>query len=809
MGIHFILQPRASSTRHAALPRWHAIACVLVILPSLLVATSQLPAAEPDRDHRLTDYVDPRIGTAHSRWFFFTPAAMPFGMAKLAPTTDGHLGNPSGWEAVGYDARHTSIEGFAHFHEFQIGGVVFAPTVGELQTVPGSLDDPGSGYRSRFEKQEEIAEPGYYSVRLKDYDIRAELTATSRVGLHRYTYPATEQARLILNIGTQMGESGPVVDASVTYADDGRIEGWVATRPAYVDVYQPGAVITMYFSARLDREPTSYGTFNGAQVFANKREQSGAGAGLYLTFDTRDESIVHAKVGLSYTSVANARMNLEQEARDLTFDDARVEAQRTWESLLGRVRVEGGSRADRVKFYTGLFHALLGRGLASDRNGSYPKNDGTVGQIPLDETGTPVHNHYNTDAVWGAFWNLSQLWALAYPEYYADWISSQLLVYRETGWLGDGIACSRYVSGVGTNFTGLLIAAAYNCGIRDYDIPLAWEATRKNELEGRGRPAGAGKLDVDQFLTRGYSPYLPELAYQTTPEGSGFAASHTLEYAFSASAAAHFAKQLGHHADAERLSSLADSWTNLFDDEVHLVRPRNQGGRFITPFDPLAPWIGFQEGNAQQYTQYVPHSIEQLISRVGRDTFNDRLDKTFVRSRADVFGGGKTIDAFAGVRAAYNHGNQPSLHMPGLFNFSGKPWLSQKWMRTICDEFYGIDGVHGYGYGQDEDQGQLGAWYVMASMGLFDVKGLTAENPSFQVVSPLFDRVTVHLNAKYYKGDAFVIETKNNSKANTYIQSLHLNGEPITSIQVRFADIVRGGRLQIELTSEPNRQLVD
>src|SRR5690606_21039512 len=154
----------------------------------------------------------------------------------------------------------------------------------------------------------------------------------------------------------------------------------------------------------------------------------------------------------------------------------------------------------RVKFYTGLFHALLGRGLASDVNGAYPKNDGSIGQIPLNDAGAPVHNHYNTDAVWGGFWNLSQLWSLAYPEYYADWISSQLLVYQDAGWLGDGIACSRYVSGVGTNFTGLFIAVAYNCGIRNYDVNLAYEAARKNELNGRDRPAGAGKLDVQQFL---------------------------------------------------------------------------------------------------------------------------------------------------------------------------------------------------------------------------------------------------------------------------------------------------------------------
>ena len=550
-----------------------------LILFSATACLSACTAQEP-----LTDYVDPRIGTAHSRWFFFTPAAVPFGMAKLAPTTDGHLGNPNGWEAVGYDSRHTSIEGFANFHEFQVGGVVVAPTVGELQTVPGPLDNPDAGYRSRFDKKDEVARPGYYSVLLKDYGVKAELTATERVGFHRYTFPATEEANLIFNIGTRMGESGPVRDASVTYTDDGRIEGWVGTEPAYVDIYQKGATVTMYFSAVLDAEPTAWGAFSGEQTFAGERSRTGVGAGLYLRFDTRERQQVGLKIGLSYTSVENARLKLEKEAAGKDFDRVRREANDTWEEALGRLRVEGGLHDDRVKFYTGLFHALLGRGLASDVNGAYPANDGTVGQIPLDPAGNPLHNHYNTDAIWGGFWNLTQLWSIAYPEYYADWISSQLLVYKDAGWLGDGIACSKYVSGVGTNFTGLAIAAAYNCGIRNFDVALGYQAARKNELGSEGRPAGAGKLDVGKFVSQGYSPYLPELGMQTTPDGSGFAASHTLEYSFSAYAVAQMARQLGHEADYEQLEKLSGGWELLFDPETKYIRPRDHSGEFIADF---------------------------------------------------------------------------------------------------------------------------------------------------------------------------------------------------------------------------------
>ncbi len=758
---------------------------------------------------KLTDYVRPEIGTAHSRWFFFTPAAVPFGMAKPAPTTDGHLGNPGGWQAVGYDARHTSIEGFANFHEFQVGGVVVAPTVGPVQSVPGPLDNPDAGYRSRFDKKDEIARPGYYSVLLKDYGVRAELTATRRVAFHRYTFPATDSANLIFNIGTRMGESGPVRDASVALTDEGRIEGWVVTEPVYVDIYQKGAVVKMYFSAVCDAEPAAWGTFCGEKLFAGERSRTGAGAGLYLRFDTRGRRDVGVKVGLSYTSVENARLNMQAEAADMDFDRAHRAADRTWEEMLGRIRVEGGAERDRVKFYTGLFHALLGRGLANDVDGSYPANDGTVKRIALDSTGKPLHNHYNTDAIWGGFWNLTQLWSLAYPEYFADWISSQLLVYRDAGWLGDGIACSKYVSGVGTNFTGLAIAAAYNCGIRSFDVETAYEAARKNELESENRPAGAGKLDVGQFVERGYSPYAADLDMRTTPRGSGFSASHTLEYCFSAYAVAQMARSQGHEADCERLSKLSEGWKLLFDPQTRLMRPRDEQGRFIDDFDPYQPWRGFQEGNAVQYTYYVPHHIEQLIELVGREEFNNRLDSTFLISRENIFGGGRTIDAFSGLHTYYNHGNQPNLHISGLFNFSGKPWLSQKWMRAICDEFYGTEGVHGYGYGQDEDQGQLGAWYVLAAMGLFDVKGLTAPDPSFQVGSPLFDRITVRLHPDYARGREFVIETSGNAPGSCYIRSLELNGRPMRSVQLPFAEVMRGGCLKIGLAAQPDTSLTE
>lgn len=777
--------------------------CFLVICMSIIMGCSTSTSSTK----ALVDYVDPNIGTAHCRWFFYTPAAIPFGMAKLAPSTDAHLGNPGDWQAVGYDFRHTSIEGFANFHEFQVGGVVFAPTVGELQTVPGELENPDGGYRSRFDKKDEVAAPGYYSVLLKDYGVKAELTAMKRVGFHRYTYPKTEQANLIFDIGNKQGESGEVKDAEVQYFEDGRVEGYVITSPVYVNIYQKGADVRMYFSAVLNKKPVQVGTFVKDVVNPGKHQEKGPGAGLYMTFSTEEQEAVEVKVGLSYTSIENARFNRETEAADVTFDQAKKNATDVWNESLSRIYVEGGKETDKVKFYTGLFHALLGRGLASDANGYYPKNNGTVGRIALDEEGNPVHQHYNTDAIWGGFWNLTQLWSLAYPEYYSDWIKSQLLVYQDTGWLGDGIACSKYVSGVGTNFTSLAIAAAYNCGIRDFDVQQGYEAALKNEVEWRGRLEGAGKMDVRQFVELGYSPYEKQFDMVTREEGSGFGASHTMEYSFSCFAIAQFAKQLGREADYERLSQLSNGWKKLYDKETRLIRPKDSQGRFLEDFNPLSPWKGFQEGNAIQYTFYVPHHIDELIDLVGPEIFNTRLDSIFMLSQKSIFGGGTEVDAFAGLKTVYNHGNQPNLHIPWLFNFSGKPYLSQKWVRAILDEFYGLEGIHGYGYGQDEDQGQLGAWYVISALGLFDVKGLTEINPKFQIGAPLFDKVTISLNREYYSGKEFVIEVKRHSVDDCYLQDVSLNGKQQEAVLLPFEEVVKGGRLTLKLDSFPNKRL--
>ena len=772
---------------------------LLLLLVSMTCATASCDTPETIGEW-YPRFVEPRIGTAHCRYFHFAPGAMPFGMAKPGPSTNGHLGNKDGWEATGYDYRDHSIEGFPCTHEFQVGGIVLMPACGELKTVPGAVDSQGEGYRSQFSHDEEVATAGYYSVVMQDYGIKAEVTATPRVAFQRYTYPQSEQSRILFDIGNRSGESGAVKDAWVKVLDDGKtIEGYVITLPEYVKKYQPGAEVPIYFSATVDKDIAALGAFHGETVHMGEREAKGPGAGIYLDFPTQEGEQVTVAVGISYTSVENARLNRLTEAQGMTFDEAKLQSEKAWQEMLGRIDVRFAKIDDMKKFYTGLYHAILGRGLCSDVNGAYPRHDGGIGQLPMKD-GKPLHNMYNTDAFWGGQWNLGQLWILAYPEYTSDYISSHLQVFKDAGWMGDGLANSRYVSGVGTNQLPLLINAAYQCGIRDFDVELAYEACRKNELEGDNRPFGAGKSDTKEFVQYGYVPHVENA--EGPAEKFRFSASHTLEYAFTSWATAQLAKALG-KPEYKQLMNLSKAWERIYDDKENFMHPKDAEGNFIPNFDPMEVWRGFQEGNAWQYTFYVPHDAKALVDKVGEKEFNARLDSIFTLSQPKIFSGGTEVGAFAGLKTLYNQGNQPCLHISWLFNEANRPSKTQKWVRAILNEFYGTDGIHGYGYGQDEDQGQLGAWYVISSIGLFSITGLNDLQPTFGLGSPLFGRVAIHLSPKYYSGKTFVITTQGYDQQAPYVQEYRLNGKRLSHPRISFSDVVKGGRLDIQLGTQP------
>lgn len=752
------------------------------------------------------DWVDTQLGATHCRWFFYTPAALPFGMAKLAPTTDAY-GSIGSWLPNGYDDRHTSIEGFAHLHEFQLGGIVTMPTVGTLKTLPGTLDNPDIGYRSRFDKATEHATPGFYGVTLSDYDIKVELTATQRVGYHRYTYPQADTARILFDIGHPQGESAKVVDTYIRYEpSEHALKGFLECYPVYATFSDKGNTVKSYFYARLPQKVTSFGTYRDSISYPDSTQISGIGTGMYIEFPTAAHEVVEMQVGLSFTSVDNAKLNLDKETADRNFDQVKADARKIWNDKLSRIEVEGGTDADKTKFYTALYHALLGRGVSNDIDGSYITNNKKTAKIPCGKEGVPLYSHHNTDGIWGGFWNLTQVWTLAYPEVMESYVRSTLDFSRHTGgWLHDGEAAGVYTNGVQTNFQGLVASAAYHSGIIKDDSDYLWKVVYQNEVGYENRPDGAGRYDNGEFIKKGYVP----LHDYVLPNGwvTNFGASHTLEYSFAAYAASQLAESLGKMAEAEQLKKYADGYKLLFDNETGYMRPREESGEFMNDFDPMKAWLGFQEGNAVQYTWYVPHDVAGLIDLVGKEEFNRRLENTFQMASKTLYGGKPDeFDSFSGIEQLYNHGNQPCLHNVWLFNYSGKPWMTQRYTRDICNVFYGTEPTHGYGYGQDEDQGQLGAWYVLAAMGLFDVQGGTNQRPTMQIGSPLFDRITIHLNRNYYSGETFSIITADNSPKSCYIQEAELNGEPLQKCFISLKDIQKGGILSLTMGQQPNEK---
>lgn len=567
----------------------NAIWLILFLVMSCTCPVGKLPV----------DWVDTQLGATHCRWFFYTPAALPFGMAKLAPTTNAY-GSIGSWLPNGYDDRHTSIEGFAHLHEFQIGGIVTMPAVGALKTMPGTLENPQAGYRSCFDKATEKASPGFYEVTLSDYDIKVELTATERVGYHRYTYPQADTARILFDIGHPQGESAKVVDTYIGYdPSEHAIKGFLECYPVYATFCDEGNTVKSYFYARLPEKVVSFGCFRDSIPYADSTQISGVGTGMYVEFPTVAGEVVEMQVGLSYTSIDNARMNLEKETAGQDFEATKSNARKIWNDQLSRIEVEGGKDTDKIKFYTALYHALLGRGIANDVDGSYITNSKKVAKIPCDKNGVPLYSHHNTDGIWGGFWNLTQLWTMAYPEVMESYVRSTLDFSRDTGgWLHDGEAAGVYTNGVQTNFQGLVASAAYHSGIIRDDLDYLWKVVYQNEMGYENRPDGAGRYDNGEFIRRGYVP----LHNYTLPNGwvTNFGASHTLEYCLGAYAASQLAESLGKEAEAVRLRNYGNGYKLLFDEETGYIRPREESGEFMKDFDPMKAWLGFQEGNAAQ-----------------------------------------------------------------------------------------------------------------------------------------------------------------------------------------------------------------
>ena len=766
----------------------------------------------PQHAQRLVDYVDTKIGTGHSRWMIAPGPWMPFGMVKISPDNQNQ-----GWQA-GYQPTFESVGTFSHIHEWTMAGLGTFPTNGPLITDIGDQEDPDGGYRSRVDKSTEKTPLGYYSVLLSDYNITAELTATTRASLQRYTYPKDKpDSRIIIDLQIPSEYGYTVEQAHFKKVSDYKIEGYSKQKSsgiwgeqyyrsqmveggdqkrAWDDIHQE---YTVHFVMEFDQPIASFGTWvDGKQDGKNDAQFSEA---LQLTvdqpediiafvgFDTSKNATVQTRTGISYVSIANAALNLETEiTKPFGWDFEAVVAQQqdTWNQLFKRVQVSSSNQMEKTRFYSNMYRALVSRNIFSDVDGRWVDAEEHIQKFE-----DPNDLALGCDAFWNTFWNLNQFWNLVTPEWSSKWVTSQLAMYSANGWLAKGPAGMEYIPVMVAEHEIPLIVAAYQMGIRDYDTEQAFEAVYKMQTTP-GEQVGhgfAGNRDLETYVKHHYVPY----------NKGRF--SNTLEYSFDDFAVSQLAQSLGKTNAYNEFIDRAYWWKNAIDPEIGFARLKHADGSWYNDFNPIETGGNHQyaEGNAWQLTFFVPQDIPELASIIGQEEFVKRLDGGFnVSSNWRYNAPNEKYWDFPVIQ-----GNQQSMHFSFMFNWVKHPWLTQKWNRDIVDRYYGY-GVSN-AYLGDEDQGQMSSWYMMSALGLFQMDGGTRSEPIYEIGSPLFEKIVIDLGQQYNRGGQFIIEAKNNSFNNKYIQSAKLNGKALNTFWFPASELLKGGKLELEMGPEPNK----
>jgi len=745
------------------------------------------------------DLVYPLTDAANSRWFFFNSATRPFGMVNLSP--DNAI--DADWNA-GYRYEKDSIKCFSHIHCWQLSGIPVLPTTGEFKGHLGS-----DSYGSVFSHNKETIKAGYHQVYLETYKIKAELTSTTRVGFHKYTFPAAENSQILFDFSTFLGPSDTQYGL-IRKISNTEIEGYAIMAPT---IRRPKTV-TVFFVAQFDKPFKSLKTWQFGKLLGESDLIEGERIGGYVDFSTTDNEKRKMKVAISYVSEAQARINLEKELNHWDFEKVVTESREDWNHWLSRIEIEGGTETEQRRFYTDLWHALQGRRIISDVNGKYSDMTGPVRiirQIPLDAEGKPKFNHHNSDSFWGAQWTLNTLWHLVYPEVTESFVNSMIKMYEDGGLIPRGPAGGNYTYVMTGAATTPFIVSAYLKGIKGFDLEKGYEGLRKNHFPGgmmskigyeHNTFKGGG---IEYYMEKGYVPHpLSKIKYGFHQDGS----TQTLEYAYQDYALAQFAKKLGKTEDYQLFMKRATNYKNIWNAEIGWMWNRTIDGKWGEPVDILRYDNGWEEGNAAQYTWFVPHDVQGLISLMGgRDIFNAKLNTSFLEAEKHDFTSGKSHDKelLEKLRRVYiNYGNQPSIQTAYLFNYSGAPWLTQYWSRKVVEKVYsGLSPF--YGYSGDEDQGLMGSLAVLMKSGIFSTNGGTSENPFYEISSPIFNKITLHLHSDYYKGKSFTIEAPNNSSKNFYIQSASLNDKPLDKPWILHETITNGGKLILKMGSTPNK----
>jgi predicted alpha-1,2-mannosidase len=723
-------------------------------------------------------WVDPYIETNRGRYIFFITGQTPFGMVGAAPLTRNKNQNGGG-----YNYNENEILEFSQIHNWMMSGIGIMPALASIDPTLGTKE-----WKSKFSHDDEIVQPGYQRVYLRDPKTWVELTATDRVSFYRFTYITDMPTRLLINLGGYISNS-TMVDADVKKISNTEFEGSFSS----VNRYWGGPKdVKIFFVIQTDKPCNSFNGWQGKKQLHDIENLRGDSAGIAMDYHVKAGDKIQMKVAISYTSIENARKNLNAECTTWNFDEVRNTTRNIWNEWLGKIDVKGGTPDQKTKFYTDLWHSLLGRHKINDVSGDYPdrttgKRDGTftdavfkIKTVRKDNNGKPRFNMYNSDAFWLTQWNLNILWGLAWPEVEDD-ISASLIQYADNGY-----KLPRGPSGGGYSYimtscpaTNLITSTFQKGLLTKADKVHAFNVIKRNHLPGGML---GSKEDIEFYTKNGW-----------WKNNAGI----TIEATFQDYAIAQMAQSLHKKNDYKFFAKRSEGWKNCFDTTQRLLFPKDENGKFVHN-NPLSG-KGWVEANAWQATWGVSHDIPRLAKLMGgNDSLCKKLNDAFEKAEPQDF-------VFAYNEGYISYANQPGLSDAHVFNYAGKPWLTQYWVRKVQQQAYGgVTPDLGYG-GHDEDQGQMGSLDALMSIGLFSLKGTVSEDPVYEITSPIFDEITIKLDSSYYQGKKFVIKTHNNSKENCYIQKATLNGKPLNNFWFKHSEFAKGGLLEIWLGAQPNK----
>lgn len=725
----------------------------------LLAGCSKKAQEETD----LAQYVDPYIGTDF-HGHVFIGAHVPFGAVQVGPTN-----YIRGWDwCSGYHYSDSVMTGFSQLHLSgtgigDLGDVLITPYTGQLHFTPGNIDEPLKGYASLYSHEKETAQAGYYAVSLLDYNVEVELTASERVGFHKYTFPETDSARIAINLRLGIGWDRPI-KTMLKQINDTTLIGYRYSSGWAVDQ-------RVYFAIVLSKPIEGFEFQPGTKLLSETEAEDAAVVGV-LTYATKNKEQIKLKVGISPVSYQGALNNIQQEIPHWNFNRVRQEARNKWNKELGKIEFKHTDKSVLRTFYTAMYHAFTAPVLFNDHDGSYMGTDKNVYT-------NPGFQNYSVFSLWDTYRAAHPLYTIVQPERVDDMINSMLTIYKHQGklpvWhlMGNETNCMVGYSAVP------VIADAVFKGFTGFDHKLAYEAVLATSTND--------EFGLKYLKSMGYIP--ADLERESV--------SKALEYAISDWAIARLAEKMGDNDNLERYNMRSKVYTKYFCPETRFIRPLLSDGTFKTPFDPFKSVheIGdYTEGNAWQYTYLVPHDVKGLIDLMGGDAaFEAKFDSFFVVT-GDM--GEHASPDISGLIGQYAQGNEPSHHAAYLYAFTGNQWKTAEKTRYIMDKWYTDlpDGLPG-----NEDCGQMSAWYVLSSLGFYPVN---PANSVFVFGSPLAEQATINLPGK----KKFVITAHNNNKKNIYIQSVKLNGNEIKRSYITYQEIMQGGILEFYMGITPNKQ---